>query len=253
MTADPYREWDAAYVLGALAPAERRDFEAHLAGCAECRTAVGELAGVPGLLAMVPSDVALALPGEPAGTPAAPGAGGSSAVDDDASPAVDDDGAGAQVVPLARLAAAARHRRARRRLALVGAAAALVVLGGVAGSAVTSASTTRPPVVAADARTVALTPVAGSGVTADLTLVPARWGTRLDWSCAYEAAALPVGVYEMVLVGQDGERTVVATWTSTGEREASGLGASSALPLDGIARVELGVVGMDRPLAEGEV
>ena len=31
MTADPYREWDAAYVLGALAPAERRDFEAHLA------------------------------------------------------------------------------------------------------------------------------------------------------------------------------------------------------------------------------
>jgi hypothetical protein len=251
MTADPYREWDAAYVLGALAPAERRDFEAHLAGCAECRTAVGELAGVPGLLAMVPSDVALALPGEPAGASAAPGA--SSAAGGDASSAADDDGGDAQVVPLARLAAAARHRRARRRLALVGAAAALVVLGGVAGSAVTSATAPRPATVAADARTVALTPVAGSGVTADLTLVPARWGTRLDWSCAYEAAALPVGVYEMVLVGQDGERTVVATWTSTGEREASGLGASSALPLDGIARVELGVVGMDRPLAEGEV
>lgn len=251
MTADPYREWDAAYVLGALAPAERRDFEAHLAGCAQCRAAVGELAGVPGLLAMVPPDVALALPGEPAGASAAPGA--SSAAGVDASSAADDDGPDAQVVPLARLAAAARHRRARRRFVLVGAAAALVVLGGVAGSAVTSATAPRPSVVATDARTVALTPVGGSGVTADLTLIPAGWGTRLDWSCAYEAAALPVGVYEMVLVGQDGERTVVATWTSTGEREASGLGASSALPLDGIARVELGVVGMDRPLAEGEV
>ncbi|WP_432457252.1 anti-sigma factor family protein [Cellulomonas iranensis] len=252
MTADPYREWDAAYVLGALAPAERRDFETHLAGCAQCRAAVGELAGVPGLLAMVPPDVALALPGEPAGASAAPGARASSVGGDDGSPAADA-GAGAQVVPLARVAAAARHRRARRRFALVGAAAALVVLGGVAGSAVTSATAPRPAAVAADARTVALTPVGGSGVTADLTLVPAGWGTRLDWSCAYEAAELPVGVYEMVLVGDDGERTVVATWTSTGEREASGLGASSALPLDGIARVELGVVGMDRPLAAGEV
>lgn len=231
MTADPYREWDAAYVLGALAPGERRDFEAHLGTCADCRAAVADLAGVPGVLRAVPAAQAQALVG----------------------PDVPVADAGADVVPVARLADAARRRRGRRRLALVGAAAALVVLGGAAGSAVTAATAPRPPVVASDARSVALSAVGGSGVTADLTLVPAGWGTRLDWTCAYEAAELPVGVYELVLVGDDGARSVVATWTSTGERQASGLGASSALPLDGIARVELGVVGLDRPLAVGEV
>ena len=44
---------DGAYVLGSLAPAERRDFEAHLPGCAECSRGVRELAGLPGLLAQV--------------------------------------------------------------------------------------------------------------------------------------------------------------------------------------------------------
>ncbi|MBD7917811.1 zf-HC2 domain-containing protein [Cellulomonas sp. Sa3CUA2] len=229
MSTDPYRDWDAAYVLGALAPAERREFEEHLAGCDACRAAVGELAGMPALLSMVPQ----------AGAPDAPVA---------------------DVVPLARVAEAARQRRGRGRLALAGAAAALVVLAGATGAAVTAATASRPTAaasspaaVAAGARTVALAPVGGSGVSADLTLAPARWGTRLDWTCAYEAAELPEGVYELVLVGPDGQRSVVATWTSTGERTAAGLGASSALPVDGIARVELGVVGLDSPLAVGEV
>ena len=48
---DPYLRWDAAYVLGALPPRERREYENHLAGCAECTTDVLELAGIPGLLA----------------------------------------------------------------------------------------------------------------------------------------------------------------------------------------------------------
>lgn len=240
MSTDPYREWDAAYVLGALAPGERREFEAHLAGCDACRAAVGDLAGMPALLSMLPAG---AVPGE------APGAGPGA---DAGAPGVDDAPL-ADVVPLARVAHEARRRRARGRLALVGAAAALVVVAGGAGAALTAGQAARPAVVAADARTVALAPVDGSGVTADLTLAPARWGTRLDWTCAYEAAELPVGVYELVLVGDDGERSVVATWTSTGEREATGLGASSALPLDGIDRVELGVVGLDRPLAAGVV
>lgn len=234
---DPYREWDAAYVLGSLAPGERREFEAHLATCDVCRAAVGELAGMPALLAQLSADDVADRGAEGSGHGAADVA---------------------VVVPLADLAAAAHRRRARGRRALVGAAAALAVLAGATGAAVTSAVGSRPAVVAEDiatddARTVALAPVGGSGVTADLTIVPARWGTRLDWSCAYEAAELPEGVYELVLVGADGERSVVATWTSTGERTAAGLGASSALPVDGIARVELGVVGLDRPLAVGDV
>ncbi|MFD0784741.1 zf-HC2 domain-containing protein, partial [Micromonospora azadirachtae] len=39
---------DGAYVLGALAPAERAAYERHLAGCADCREAVAELAVLPG-------------------------------------------------------------------------------------------------------------------------------------------------------------------------------------------------------------
>ena len=41
---------DGAYVLGALAPAERAAYERHLAGCASCREAVAEIAVLPGLL-----------------------------------------------------------------------------------------------------------------------------------------------------------------------------------------------------------
>ena len=57
---DRYGSWDAAYVLGALSPADRREFEEHLVGCPACQAAVSELAGLPGLLAQVsPEDAAL--------------------------------------------------------------------------------------------------------------------------------------------------------------------------------------------------
>ena len=41
---------DAAYVLGALSPAERLEFERHLESCDECAHSVRALAGMPGLL-----------------------------------------------------------------------------------------------------------------------------------------------------------------------------------------------------------
>ncbi len=79
---------------------------------------------------------------------------------------------------------------------------------------------------------------------AELTLTPASWGTRLDWSCSYPAGVWEDGAtYELVLVDDDGTRSVVATWSSTEAGSSSGLGASSAVPVDGIARLELGVVG----------
>ena len=57
---DKFAQWDAAYVLGALSPAERREFEEHLASCPPCQAEVSELAAIPGLLAQVsPADAAL--------------------------------------------------------------------------------------------------------------------------------------------------------------------------------------------------
>ena len=41
---DEFAEWDAAYVLGALSPSDRRAYERHLAECDACRAAVADLA-----------------------------------------------------------------------------------------------------------------------------------------------------------------------------------------------------------------
>ncbi len=48
-----YRQWSAAYVLGALDPAERHDFEEHLRRCGDCQEEVHSFAPIPGLLTKV--------------------------------------------------------------------------------------------------------------------------------------------------------------------------------------------------------
>jgi len=51
MTDHEWRDHAAPYALGALAPEERRAFEAHLAGCEMCRVEVRSFVEVAGLLA----------------------------------------------------------------------------------------------------------------------------------------------------------------------------------------------------------
>lgn len=258
---DPYREWDAAYVLGALGPAERRAYEQHLISCDACREAVAELAGMPGLLAALTPEQATGLLAEPEPEPG--------------------------VVPLAELAAAARRSRVRRRSLAAVAAAALVVggaLGGVAvaggpsepGPQTVGPSSSAPPSGSSStpsstptgtdpgAQTVALEPVGVTDVRATLTATPTDWGTRLEWSCAYGATEgtetdVPGAgyggeggdgqvTYELVLVDRAGARSVVATWSATGAG-TTGLGATSALRLPDLERVEIAVVGSSEPLA----
>jgi anti-sigma factor RsiW len=48
VTEDAYVEYDGAYVLGALSPSEREEFESHLQTCPECRARVAELSDLPG-------------------------------------------------------------------------------------------------------------------------------------------------------------------------------------------------------------
>ncbi|MCA5894474.1 zf-HC2 domain-containing protein [Isoptericola sp. NEAU-Y5] len=248
---DPYREWDAAYVLGALGPAERRDFEEHLAGCDACRAAVAELAGMPGLLGSVPAEDVPAALGTAARAPDAA------------------DGR-ATVVPLSGLVHAARRTRRRRRTLTAVAASALLVGGVGAGLALggspdggsapgVAPSTTVP---AAGAATLELEPVGTSGVRATLTATPRAWGTHLEWSCTYPETssagpsgrydpAAPVG-YELVLVDGAGERTVAATWTGTWPSSEE-LDAASAKLLSDLVSVEIAVEGSDEPLASAEL
>ncbi len=58
-----------AYVIGALSPPERYNYERHLAVCAGCRYEVAQLAGLPGLLgrldARTAASVGTATPGAP--------------------------------------------------------------------------------------------------------------------------------------------------------------------------------------------
>lgn len=246
---DPFREWDAAYVLGALSPADRREFEEHLRTCADCRAAVAALAGMPGLLHLVPADEAISLVA--VGSPEPPGARPGAAPSPAGAPAGP---SGDSTVPaaaagagsVASLAAALRRRRRRVRAALVGVAAALLLLGGTAGALL---AWDRPPAVQAVA--LSLEPVGDAAVTADLTLQERAWGTRLDWSCRY-ATGVPAGyadpVYELVVVDDAGVATVVATWQASGD-EARGLGASSSIPTDTIARVEIRLRGSSEPVA----
>ncbi|WP_456789268.1 anti-sigma factor family protein [Cellulomonas sp. P5_C5] len=226
---DPYREWDAAYVLGSLDPGDRRVFEEHLRTCGSCRAAVAELAGMPGLLRMVPADEAAALGGTPA----------------------------AEVVELASVARAVHRDRRRRIAVLASAAAALLVLGGVAG-ALLGRPTVAPPVAAPSSTSqvtaLQLEPVGATAVSADLTLQEKRWGTRIDWECRYPSESTLYGgtpTYELVLVDDDGTSTVVATWTG-GSTGARGLGASSSIVTDTIRRVEIRVQGSDAALAAAQ-
>ncbi|MDO8147872.1 MULTISPECIES: anti-sigma factor [unclassified Isoptericola] len=226
---DPYVDWDAAYVLGSLGPAERREFEAHLAGCADCRAAVAELAGMPGLLAGLPAGEAVAQLEDGA------------AADGDA-------------VPITALARRARRSRLRRRSVGAVAAAALAVAGVLTGLTLDAAPPDGGAVVEAADVEVRLAPVGSADVTASVAATSRPWGTLLHWSCEYPAVAGSYGdlSYELVLVDSSGARQVVATWAAVGE-SARGLQASSALPLEDVVRVEIAVAGRPDPLASADV
>ncbi|HEY1841372.1 MAG TPA: carotenoid oxygenase family protein [Mycobacterium sp.] len=60
--AHEHETWDAAYVLGALSDADRREFEAHLTGCVSCREAVAELVAIAPMLSLVDDGQAAAPP-----------------------------------------------------------------------------------------------------------------------------------------------------------------------------------------------
>lgn len=255
---DQYAEWDAAYVLGALGPSDRRAYERHLAECAACRAAVAELAGMPGLLSTLTAGHAEALVAEAPG-PGLPDGGGPAPYDAGPEPA--------PVVSLASLAGAARRSRTRRRSLTAVAASALVVAGAIGGTVLADgglfgspddASTTPPSATAAGARTVELRPVGDADMRAELVVTPTTWGTSLRWSCHYPPAPgeRPDGNYtpsepiryELVLVDQDGARTVAGTWSWSGGT-TTGLDASSAVELTDVDRIEITLDGQEEPLA----
>lgn len=226
-------EWDGAYVLGALSPDDRRTYEAHLAECSVCARSVRELAGLGGILGRLDQEEAVALRDLP------------------------DDAAlrGEAHAPDRAAGVARRVRRRRLRVRLLAAGALVVVLlaGSAAGWSIVRAAQPASSQVVAESRT--LRPVGGSHLSADLRVTPVGWGTRLDWSCDYTAAAgqhdgeeyAPTS-YSLVVTTDTGTTSTVATWTSDAG-EAKGLVAATAIPVDTISAIDIRVTGSKRPLA----
>jgi hypothetical protein len=210
---DAFRHHDAAYVLGSLSPADRHAFEDHLRTCEECRRAVAEVAGLPGLLARVGPDVLEGPQDEPPDLP----------------------------VPdtlLPRLRAEVRLSRWRRRAWSVAAAAAVTAVVAT-GVAVGVSDRTEPPAGAGQATALSMTPLYDGPLRATLAMEDVAWGTRLSITCSYENAYYggEQPAYALVVTTRDGSEQV-ATWKAVPGREVT-VDAATASRSSEITSVEV--------------
>lgn len=200
---DPYVMWDAAYVLGSLSGAQRREYETHLATCSRCSAAVAELSGIPALLAQLTAEEVEALD----------------------NPATHEPQPRPEMLDNLLAKVEWRRRRTRRisMITLAAAAAVLVValvigiLPGIRGQGGEDG-----PMASA----VTMSKVAQTPINATVTLTGFGWGTRIDMVCTYgdyasrgQATTQNLG---MVLVGPNGTQNQVATWV--------GVNGATALP-----------------------
>jgi len=230
-----YADWDAAYVLGSLSPAERREFETHLEECERCRASVAELSGLPGLLARLDADRAVELLEQT----------------DDASATES-----ASIPPLpadlvARIQSRDAARRSRRRTRLVlGLAAAAVVATAIA-LPVSLASAPHPTV------STALSQVVKSPLSADVELTSVGWGTQVEMSCRYrdiDADAPPATkwVYALWVVQKDGTASELSSWSAANNSTVT-LSAGTSVPVDQIAAVQVRSVRDGKVLLESDL
>lgn len=222
MSRDPYGHYDAAYVLGALSPGERQEFEAHVAECERCRRAVAEIAGLPGLLARL--DPAEVEHDEPA-----PQDAGADPVPDTLLPRL-----------LAEVAREGRRRRTRAfTLAAAAAAAVAAVSVGVTAGLGAGPDPSAPTAVDTPARR--MTQVGQDRLAAKVAMEPVAWGTRLSITCTYAApryADTGLPTYTMVVRTRDGSEEQVASWRAVAGRPTTVTAATAARPAE-ITSVEV--------------
>jgi hypothetical protein len=201
------------YVLGALSPAERGEFETHLATCPGCRQAVEELAGLPGLLSRTPRDVVDALDAE------------------DPVALLRERGHGEEAVPdtvLPALLRAVRTRRTTRRAALVGGLAAAAAAVSVIFLPGAGEDGTGAPVAVPDPGVQQMEPLLPVPITATVKLTEVGWGTKVDLVCAYaEAETEKSYPYALVIADAAGTTQQIGTWTAVPGHDAALTGATA--------------------------
>ena len=224
-----FAEWDAAYVVGALSSADRRRFEDHLAGCAECRRAVAELSPTVGLLSRVSPERAQSIDAER----------GEGRIEGDGP----DTALRAEVVSLGE-----RRALRRRRTWWVAAAAAVVLLVAAIAIPVTIART-------APTASFALEAVEDIPLQASVRLTSVGWGTRIELDCRYTSDAnVPADgwPYALAVVGPDGATTSVSTWRALPGATAR-ISAGTALAVSEISAVEIRAVTSGRLIMRYEL
>ena len=212
-----YATWDAAYLLGSLSSADRREFEAHMADCPSCREAVAQLSGMPALLSRLDRSEVAAI-NESDHTIGLP----------EMSPGL-----------LPSLLATVRWRRRRTRLMTwtAAAAAAAVLTIAVFVSVAGNSTTSLPPQATASAL-----PMAQVGTTllaSTVSLSGQQWGTHIVLKFVCTA---PVDAHHdtvaLVVVGRDGSQSRLATWVAIPGHSATPT-ASISTPVDQIAAVQV--------------
>jgi hypothetical protein len=218
---DPYREWDAAYLLGSLSPTERREYEEHLKTCPHCSAELSSLVGLTGILAVVPPERATAL--------------------------LTEDPAAIEPAPpnlLPRLVDATRRVRRRKRIGVAALASAAAVAAAAIAVVVIPRDEPAPP--AAAGRMVQLVPMKQpSRLSAEVRLVSKPWGTWVDAVCRYQHSTPSTPGpsrtfdYAMYVTDRDGRTTQISNWfSSTGDAEVRPSG-TTMLEVDEIAVIDI--------------
>ncbi|GAC1381746.1 MAG: zf-HC2 domain-containing protein [Marmoricola sp.] len=197
-----YADWDAAYVLGSLSRTERAEYEEHLSSCEICRSAVGELAPIPGLLSRIDPAEALAL------------------LDDTAAPA-----------PV--IAMSPRRRSWPGRLVAGALAAAAVVAVAVLVPTIGGSPTPAP------AATVVLRQTVPSPLSADVSLTRTTWGTRIAMTCTYATTyGGASSTYQLYVLDRSHHAYLVSSWHAGPGDVARTTGSSQLDPAE-IAGVQV--------------
>jgi len=200
-THDEMRLLLGCFVLATLDPAERSQLEAHLSGCAECRSELASCAGLPGLMSRLsPAEAAGPVPALAPPATLLPGVLTAARAERDQE----------------RLAA--RRQQRRWRYGAFGAA-------GLAAAAAAAAIIAVLPAQSAPSRVLAA--AAGVTSTGQVTYTRKPWGTQVRLTLA----GLPrTGTFTASTVGRDGAISIAATLSATATGHADVTGATPLAP-----------------------